>query len=161
MTDHLDRIDRATLVMWRLGNVMGWSLLSLAAALLIHLTTSRLLSDPLLSPGWDPLIGSDAPLALRVLAQGFISALTGLAIGGIVGAKVWRRQKISAAIVAGCYVTLASLPFAFGLSAPLWDAVPGAVWGKSLSSFASTLALLVSIPISIIWAARTARRSLV
>lgn len=163
MTDPLDRLDRATLVMWRTGNVVGWSLLALAAGLLIHMTVDRLLSQALLPAGFAPVGGSDALRAIPVLAQGGVSVLVGIAVGGIIGAKVWRREVITAAIVAAGYVALTYLPFVSGLSGSAFLSVSsyGAVGSESLVTFASMLVRLLSVPLSMLWAARTVRTRLV
>lgn len=99
MTDELSRLDRSTLRLWQGANLVGWSLLALLVALVVHLGVAGLFRGTALDIMGHP--------PLQLLAALGLALVVGLAVGGIVGARVWRRQARTAGAVSALYTALA------------------------------------------------------
>lgn len=85
MDDRLGKLDRATLVFWRVSNVAGWFLAATAAHLVLRFAEAELGQRY-------GIFGS--------VRNAIAAVVVALAVGGIAGAKVWRRHEIVAGVAA-------------------------------------------------------------
>jgi len=180
MQDRLEGIDRATLGFWRATNVLAWSALAIVVGVVIHQSWVHLV--PRVTRGW--LNGSflfslnerqnaSQYTTWFVLPKYFAKAigevLIGFAIGGIVGAKVWKKQWLVAAGAALGYVlfTVVRLEYATRFL-PLEQTAGGGqasigvttrgLGGTGWSGVVYDLVGIVAIVTAALWARHVARR---
>lgn len=108
---HLGTLDRVTLRLWRTLNVLGWSALGVAVAMLLHwLRASSFGLDQ--SAGYHvegPVptdLGVGATIAV-VVERLLIASLAAFAISTVVGFRVWTRRGLVGALAALIYALIA------------------------------------------------------
>jgi hypothetical protein len=113
MDDAYDPLDRATLATWRASNALGWGAVALAIALVIHT-----MGDQLVRRVHIPnLFGINTRpqqffaytfwgILPQYLYRGFVAIVVGVAIGWLIGRKVWRSQPAISSAVAAAYVLI-------------------------------------------------------
>jgi hypothetical protein len=104
-SESLSGSDRATLWLWRVTNVVGWSLLALVAAGFLRLVAASVadLFLPSRISNWGMGYGLPVYVSYGPYLEVPSSLAIGIAIGSIVGSRVYRAQAITAGIVAGIY----------------------------------------------------------
>jgi hypothetical protein len=142
-TEQLTGLDRWTLRLWRIGNVVGWSVAALLVSLFFRLGVEA-------AAGFFHHSFADSTTARDYVVFAFTveapaSVLCGSAIGSLLGARVYRRPDVVAGAVSGLYAALLYL-------AKLTYPASGAERGLAAA------AMLVAVPISI-WLARQASRA--
>lgn len=90
MTDPLSKLDRATLKVWRVTNVVGWWLAAVVVNVVIMMADASVHDQTFRRPGLASIEW--------IVHLGFL-IVAGLAVGGLVGAKVWLRPPLIAAVV--------------------------------------------------------------
>jgi len=116
MDNAYDPLDRATLATWRASNALGWGAVAVAIALVIHTVGDQLVRrvhiPNLFTINGRP-VGFFTYTVWGILPQyvyrGFIALVVGVAIGWLVGRKVWRSQPAIAAAAASAYVLITVL----------------------------------------------------
>jgi hypothetical protein len=107
-SEDLGFVDRETLRLWRVVNVVGWSIGALLVGSAVGFLANLLFVDFLDSLGtFDPFLFSPAGEAFQVAAT---AVAAGTAIGAVVGSRVYRYPRAVTAVVVLIH-TLAS-PFA-------------------------------------------------
>jgi hypothetical protein len=97
--------DRATLRLWRVANVVGWGIVAVVAAGFVRVVAASVadLFFPSRIFNW----GSGYGLLFYVRYGPYLevpaSLAVGIAIGSIIGGRVYRAQAIVAAVVAALY----------------------------------------------------------
>ena len=99
----LDTLDRATLVAWRVGNILKWSVAAIAVAFgvatVFYLALSAL-------PHFELDSSSRAGAALIALLTCVPIALSAIAIGVVIGRHVYKRAFLIAMLVAAAHIAL-------------------------------------------------------
>jgi hypothetical protein len=109
----LSPFDRGTLVVWKIGNVVGWSLVALAAGLLVQILVLNVAF--LFDKWWNVSIGQEANLGSLVLA--------GAVIGSVIGRRVFRSVGPIAGGLAALHGLVLLGPTYWGLSGALAPAI--------------------------------------
>lgn len=151
-TQQLTGLDRLTLRLWRLMNVIGWSVGALLVALFFRLGVEAA-AGFLHHSFADSTARAYAVFAFSVEVPA--SVLSGSAIGSLVGSRVYRRPDLVAGGVSSLYagiLYLAKLTYpasgtARALAAvAMFVAVPIAIWLARRSSRARPRALRLQAP---------------
>jgi hypothetical protein len=143
MTEQLTGLDRLTLHLWRIGNVVGWSVAALLVSLFFRLAVEDVAA-------FFHHSFADSTTARDYVIFAFTvempaSVLCGSSIGSLLGARVYRRPDVVAGAVSALY---AAVLYLAKLTYP-------ASGGERALAAAS---MLVAVPVSI-WLARQASRS--
>lgn len=98
MTDELSRFDRLTLWFWRATNVIGWSMLGIWFALILHsfMMIGFYESIVLAPTGWGADQLAAKPTLLRLAYRLGVAVPAGCGIGFWVARKVWVRPPLVA-----------------------------------------------------------------
>jgi hypothetical protein len=105
--ENMNRLDRGTLGVWRLGNILGWSLGALVVGVAISFAAEILFVD-VLDAAIDPFTGGAVvPAAIELV---FTAVFVGAAMGAVIGSRVYRQPMLTAAVVMLIYLSL--WPFA-------------------------------------------------
>lgn len=105
--ENMNRLDRGTLGVWRLGNILGWSIGALVVGVAINFAANILFVD-VLDAAIDPFTGGAVvPAAIELV---FTAVFVGAAIGAVIGSRVYRLPLPTAAVVMLIYLSL--WPFA-------------------------------------------------
>lgn len=107
-TKELSLVDRGTLRLWRIANIVGWGILALLAAGFLRLSVE--VAAGLAQRSLTDLYRGRADYVWYSLTVGLAStALAGLAIGSIVGGRVYRWPGVVSGVVAALYCGFAYL----------------------------------------------------
>jgi len=108
----LDPLDRATMATWKASAIIGWGLVALACALVLHTVADELLRHvhiPMLTSmnrRPSPFFSTWQSVAPQYGYRAFVAIVTGVLIGLIVGRKALRGPAWTAMTVAGAYVLI-------------------------------------------------------
>ena len=105
--ERMSTLDRGTLGLWRVANVIGWSLGALIVAIAVEYAADILFVD-VLDAAID--VVTDGAVVPFEIAATVTALLVGAAIGAVIGSRVYRWQIPTA--VAVTLVYLLAWPFA-------------------------------------------------
>jgi hypothetical protein len=112
--EQLDLFDRATLRVWRLTNLVAWPMLAFMVGLLMRVAGDA--AAGLLSHGIRPSTSIGSYVVLIAVPS---SVLGGLAIGGLIGSRVYRWPLALSMLVSS--VLIATIAWAGGLGTTAWS----------------------------------------
>ncbi len=151
MTDVLSKLDRRTLAVWRIGNLIGWSTLAVALAVAIHVIVQGEPSRLIWQGTGRPLPGAPGFWIHLAIVRLLVSVLIGFTVGGIVGAKVWRSPGWTAL---GCVIAYEALALTVPFGSSLLDTAGTGSWMVGVNVVLTG----VSAAIAVAWARRVYRR---
>jgi signal transduction histidine kinase len=116
----LDTLDRATLIAWRAGNVLKWSIAALAVAFAVATGFYLMLSA---FPDFSIEVSTPIGQVFMTAIVAVPTVLSSIAMGVLIGRHVFARPLATGAAVATVHLAL-SVWFAFhgvGLAAPIGE----------------------------------------